>query len=139
MSDRAKNVVFVVIALVALSVIGVGLAGGDTSQPTDAERVDSLAARIKCPFCNGESLKESQSSIAAEYRALIAQRVETGATDDEIIGEFVANFGESYILDTSTTGWSVGLWIVPMLGFIVGGGVVFWLYRSSRSRSGVTP
>lgn len=139
MSDRGKNLVFGVVALVAVTVIGVGLAQGDTSQPTDAERVDALAARIKCPFCNGESLKESQSSIAAEYRTLIKERVEAGATDDEIIAEFVANFGDSYILDTSTTVWSRGLWIVPMLGLLVGGGVVAWLYRSSRSRSDVTP
>jgi len=139
MSDRTKNVAFAVVALVALSIIGVGLAQGDTSQPSDAERVDALAARIKCPFCSGESLKESQSTVAAEYRTLIEERVKAGVTDDGIIAEFVANFGDSYILDTSTTVWSFGLWIVPILGLLVGGGVVAWLYRSSRSRSGVAP
>ncbi|MFV1969741.1 MAG: cytochrome c-type biogenesis protein CcmH [Acidimicrobiia bacterium] len=138
MSDRMKNVAFAVVALVAISVIGVGLGQTDTSPPTDAERVDALAARIKCPFCNGESLYDSQASIAVEYRTLIRERVEAGATDDEIIAEFVANFGDSYILDTSTTGWSFGLWMVPMLGFIVGGAVLVWLSMSSRSRSRVT-
>ena len=133
-----KNVAFAVIAIVAISVIGVGLGRGDTTPPTDAERVDALAARIKCPFCNGESLYDSQSTIANEYRTLIRERVEAGATDDEIIAEFVANFGDSYILDTSTTGWSLGLWIVPVLGFIVGGVVIAWLSVSSRSRSRVT-
>ncbi|GMR02628.1 MAG: hypothetical protein BMS9Abin20_0970 [Acidimicrobiia bacterium] len=137
MSDRAKNVTFIAVALIALSVIVVGLNQGNTSQRTDEDRVDALAATIKCPFCNGESLKESQSSIAAEYRALIKQRVEAGVTDDEIIAEFAANFGDSYILDTSTTKWSAALWIVPLLAIIVGGGVLAWLWRSSRSRSRV--
>ncbi len=137
MSDRTKNFTFVAVALIALSVIVVGLNQGNTSQRTDEDRVDALAATIKCPFCNGESLKDSQSSIASEYRALIKQRVEAGATDDEIIAEFAANFGDSFILDTSTTKWSTALWIVPLLAITVGGGVLAWLWRSSRSRSRV--
>ncbi len=138
MSDRAKNAIFAVIAVLALGVIVAGLAPGDPTPPTDAERVDALAAAIKCPFCNGESLKESQSSVAAEYRALIAERVAGGATDDEIIDEFAARFGDSYILDTSTTGWSVALWIVPVLAIVTGAGVVMWMYRSAKQRSKVT-
>jgi len=91
----------------------------------------------KCPFCNGESLKESQSSVAAEYRALIAERIAAGLTDEEIIDEFAARFGDSYILDTSTTGWSIALWIVPILAISLGASVVTWMYRSARRRSEV--
>lgn len=134
MTDRAKNMMFGVIALAALAVIGVGLSTGDDSPPSDAERVDSLAASIKCPFCNGESLYESQSTVAAEYRALIAERVAGGATDEEVIAEFAANFGDSYILDAATTGWSLTLWIVPVLGIAAGASVIAWLRRSAQRR-----
>ncbi len=137
MTDRTKNAIFGAIGVLALVVIVAGLLPGDSTPPTDAERVDILAASIKCPFCNGESLKESQSSVAAEYRALIAQRVADGATDDEVIDEFAAKFGDSYILDTSTTSWSIALWIVPILAIAVGAGVVTWMYRSTRRRSEV--
>lgn len=137
MTDRTKNAIFGAIGVLALVVIVAGLLPGDSTPPTDAERVDILAASIKCPFCNGESLKESQSSVAAEYRALIAQRVADGATDDEVIDEFAAKFGDSYILDTSTTNWSIALWIVPILAIAVGAGVVTWMYRSTRRRSEV--
>lgn len=139
MTDLTKNLIFGAIAAVALVVIGVGLVSGDDSPPTEAERVDALAASIKCPFCNGESLYESQSTVASEYRALIAQRVADGATDDEVIAEFAANFGDSYILDTSTTSWSVALWIVPALAIAAGIGVITWLYRSARTRIKVSP
>ncbi|MCL1598630.1 MAG: cytochrome c-type biogenesis protein CcmH [Actinomycetia bacterium] len=137
MTDRTKNLIFGAIGALALVVIVAGLASGDSTPPTDAERVDTLASAIKCPFCNGESLKESQSSVAAEYRALIAQRVADGATDDEVIDEFAAKFGDSYILDTSTTSWSIALWIVPILAIAIGAGVVTWMYRSARRRSEV--
>ena len=137
MTDRTKNLIFGAIGAVALVVIVAGLASGDSTPPTEADRVDALASAIKCPFCNGESLKESQSSVAAEYRALIAQRVADGATDDEVIDEFAAKFGDSYILDTSTTSWSIALWIVPILAISIGAGVVTWMYRSARRRSEV--
>ena len=139
MSDRAKNLIFGAIGALALMVIVVGLTQGGTTAPTDAERVDALASSIKCPFCNGESLSESQSSVAAEYRVIIAQRVADGATDDEVIDEFVANFGDSYILDTSTSRWSLVLWIVPILAIVAGATVVAWMYRSGKQRTKISP
>jgi cytochrome c-type biogenesis protein CcmH/NrfF len=75
--------------------------------------------------------------VAAEYRVIIAQRVADGATDDEVIDEFAANFGNSYILDTSTSGWSLALWIVPILAIAAGAAVVAWMYRSGKQRTKV--
>jgi cytochrome c-type biogenesis protein CcmH len=138
MSDRMKNLLFGGVAVLALVIIVAGLTQGSSPDPTDAERVDSLASSIRCPFCNGESLSESQSSVAAEYRVIIAQRVADGATDDEVIEEFASNFGDSYILDTSTTRWSFALWLVPVLAIVAGAGVVAWMYRSGKQRTKVS-
>jgi len=139
MSDTAKNLIFGALGALALVVIVVGLAQGGSTVPTDAERVDALASSIKCPFCNGESLSESQSTVAAEYRVIIAQRVADGATDDEVIAEFAANFGDSYILDTSTSSWSLVLWLVPVLAIAAGAAVVGWMYHSGKQRTKVKP
>jgi cytochrome c-type biogenesis protein CcmH len=138
MTDRTKNTIFGAVVVIALGFIVAGLASGDPAPRTDADRVDIIAAAIKCPFCNGESLKESQSSVAAEYRTIIADRVASGLSDEEIIDEFAAKFGDSYILDTSTTSWSIALWIVPILAISVGAGVVTWMYRAGRRRAKVS-
>ena len=139
MSDKAKNLIFGAIGALALMVIVVGLTQGGSTAPTDAERVDALASSIKCPFCNGESLSESQSSVAGEYRVIIAQRVADGATDDEVIDEFASKFGDSYILDTSTSRWSLVLWLVPILALVAGATVVAWMYHSGKQRTKVKP
>jgi cytochrome c-type biogenesis protein CcmH len=138
MSDKTKNIIFAVVAVVALAVIVIGLGRGDASPPTDEERVEALASSIKCPFCNGESLAESQASVGGEYRVIIAQRVADGATDDEVIAEFAANFGDSYILDNSTNRWGPVLWIVPILAIAGGAAVVTWMYRSGKQRTKVS-
>jgi len=130
MSERTKTIAAVVVSLVAVSVIAAGLLASPVAAPTAQDRVASLSAAIKCPFCNGESLADSGSGVAADYRALIAERVSDGATDDQIRAEFADKFGDSYILDTSTSGWSVALWVIPIIA-LVGGGIAIVLFRRS--------
>ncbi len=139
MSDRLKSTLAIAIGAFALVVMVVGLASTGSSDPTSEDRVAALSVSIKCPFCNGESLADSASGVAADYRALIAVRVAEGATDDEILDEFAANFGDSFILDTSTSGWSVVLWLAPVAMLAVGIIAIVALRRSTVKRTGVEP
>jgi cytochrome c-type biogenesis protein CcmH len=139
MSDRLKSTLAIAIGAFALVVMVVGLASTGSSDPTSEDRVAALSDSIKCPFCNGESLADSASGVAADYRALIAVRVAEGATDDEILDEFAANFGDSFILDTSTSGWSVVLWLAPVAMLAVGIIAIVALRRSTVKRTGVEP
>lgn len=136
MTDPMKTILPIALSAIALGVIVVGLAGSPSSEPTTEERVSSLAASIKCPFCNGESLEDSASAVAADYRNLIEQRVEEGATDEEILDEFASNFGESFILDTSTSGWSFLLWALPVAALIGGMVAISVLRRESIAKAG---
>lgn len=136
MSDRARNIIVIGVSVVALSVIVLGLSSGPTAEASAEDRIAALSASIRCPFCNGESLADSQASVAADYRSLIAEQVEAGATDGEIIDAFAANFGDSFILDTSTTPWSVALWVIPAAALLIGGGAVLLMKRrTSKSRT----
>lgn len=137
MSERVRNVIAVTVSVVALGVIVFGFSAEPASAPTAEDRVATLSASIRCPFCNGESLTDSQASVAADYRALIAERVAAGATDTEIIEEFAANFGDSFILDTSTSVWSVALWVVPIAALVIGGGVVVVMRRNASARESI--
>ncbi len=139
MSDRVKSILPISVGAIAMAVMMVGLYSTGSSEPTAEDRVAALSDSIKCPFCNGESLADSASSVAADYRELIARRVAAGATDDEIIDEFVANFGDSFILDTSTSGWSVVLWLTPVVMLGVGVVAIVALRRSTQQRAKVEP
>lgn len=131
-----KTLLPIAIGAIALGIIVVGLAGGTGSEPTTDERVSALAASIKCPFCNGESLEDSSSGVAADYRAIIRERVEAGATNAEIRDEFAASFGDSYILDTSTSAWSLALWALPVAALIGGLVAIVGIRQASRASEG---
>ncbi len=134
MSDKVRNVIAIAVSVVALGVIIFGFSSEPRAEASAEDRIAALSASIRCPFCNGESLADSQAGVAADYRALIAERVEAGATDEEIIDEFAANFGDSFILDTSTSAWSVALWVVPIAALVVGAGAVLLMKHSASKR-----
>jgi len=137
MSDRAKNFIAIGVSLVAVAFIVFAFSAEPPSAVTAEDRIESLSSAIRCPFCNGESLADSQAGVAADYRALIAERIEAGATDEEIMDEFAANFGDSFILDTSTSAWSIALWLVPVLALLAGGAAVFVIKRGASERETV--
>jgi cytochrome c-type biogenesis protein CcmH len=134
MPERMKTLIPIALGAIALGIIVVGLAGGPAPVPTPEQRIETLSASIKCPFCNGESLADSGSSVAGDYREIIAERVLAGETDDQILDEFAARFGDSYILDGSTTQWTVALWAVPV-ALLIGGVVAIGMLRRASSSS----
>lgn len=136
MHERMRTLLPIAIGAIALGVIVVGLAGGPSPEPLPEQRIESLSAAIKCPFCNGESLADSGSSVAGDYREIITDRVIAGATDEEILDEFAARFGDSYILDGSTTQWTVALWAIPV-ALLIGGMVAIVAMRKSSTTEGV--
>jgi cytochrome c-type biogenesis protein CcmH len=130
MSERARNVFTGTISFAALLVMVVGLWPQAEATTDPSERSDAIAARLKCPFCAGESLADAQSGVARDLRTLIDERVASGASDAEVIDEFVDRYGEQILLDPPRTGWGVGLWLVPLL--IAGLGV--WAILGLRRR-----
>jgi cytochrome c-type biogenesis protein CcmH len=138
MSEHVRSIIAIALSGAALVVIVVGLAASDQPPANVEERVAALSASIKCPFCNGESLAESGSGVAADYRQLIAERVAAGFTDDEIRQEFADNFGDSFILDTSTSSWALALWIIPMVAMAAGVAVVVSMRRAAKQSDEVT-
>lgn len=138
MSEQVRSIIAIALSAAALVVIVVGLSASDQPPTTAEARVAALSASIKCPFCNGESLAESGSGVAADYRELIAERVASGYTDDEIRQEFADNFGDSFILDTSTSSWAIALWAIPVVAMAAGAAVVVSMRRGSKHSEEVT-
>lgn len=94
---------------------------GASTPVTDGERVVAIADRLRCPYCNGESIADAPSSIARDLQDFIAEEVALGSTDQEIIDFFVATYGEQVLLDPPLFGWGLWLWLLPLLGLGAGG------------------
>ena len=131
MSRRSMVNAGVLVGLVA--VLAIVLWPGPTTSPSDAERTVAIADRLRCPYCNGESIADAPSSIARDLQDFIAEEVARGATDGEIIDFFVATYGEQVLLDPPLSGWGLWLWLAPLVGLATGVGLIVHRLRDSSA------
>lgn len=123
---RARQALGWLVTAVLVSIVGFGIIAGP-SKPGD--RVDSLSAIIKCPQCQGESIKDSSALTARTMRTMVAEQVAEGRTDEEILDFFRSRYGDQAILDPGLSAATVALWAVPAV-FLAGGvSLVVWMGR----------
>ena len=132
MSERVRNIITVGL-LVAMAVALVTLVA---TSPTDADRVDSIGNRIKCPVCQGESIADSPSQMARDMMAVIEERVADGASDEAIIDELLFSYSGAVLLDPPASGPTLVLWIAPAAALLLGAGVIVWWRRHPVPDSG---
>lgn len=101
-------------AIVALAALAIGAVDAGSPQ-TDGERVSELAATIRCPQCRGQSVAESNVTIAREIRADIRVRVEAGESDDQIRQVYIDRYGQSIVLTPDGTGFTGLVWVIPVV------------------------
>ncbi|MEM7141065.1 MAG: cytochrome c-type biogenesis protein [Actinomycetota bacterium] len=90
----------------------------DEGEPrTDADRAYAISKTIGCPVCQGQSVAESDATVAKTIRLTIAQRIDEGRTDAEIRGELRQAYGEDVDYTPSGDGITSLVWILPVVGF----------------------
>lgn len=104
-----------------LAVVAVTMALALAPHPeTQTERVSRLASELRCPVCQGLSVEDSPSDTAREMRALVAQRVAEGRTDDQIRAEFRASYGDWIFLSPPWLDARGAVWLLPVATALIG-------------------
>lgn len=135
MSERARNrTIGGLIAIMAIALLFLA----STYEPPD-DRVERIGASIKCPVCQGESIANSPASMATDMMDLVAERVELGASDDEIIAELLSSFSGAVLLDPPVSGPTLLLWIAPFGALVAGIAVIVWWRRHPGNETGLQP
>ncbi len=108
---------------------GIVLAGIAAGPTEPGSRVDSLTAVIRCPQCQGESIKDSSAPTARTMRLIVAEQIEAGQTDREILDYFRGLYGEQVVLDPGVSTGTIALWAIPLLALLAGLGLIRWQAR----------
>lgn len=129
MADSLRRAVGWAVAGAALLVIVVGLLPQEAQADPD-QREQYLSERIACPWCDGQSLAESDSQVARDLVVILREQIDEGWTDRQIYDFFASSYGEQVILEPPLAGWGIALWGLPVVALIVGGWVIW--QRQSR-------
>ncbi len=102
---------------------------------TNADRVHQLAQGLACPVCAGQSVAESDVSVAREIRRQIALWVDEGRSDAYIREQIVSVYGEQTDYNPPASGLSSLVWILPLVASGGIGAVLVVTLRSARRRA----
>lgn len=121
---------------IVLVLVAASLAGPAFGAPTLEDQVDAVARDLMCPVCAGQTVAESNSTLAVQMRAEIRRRLQQGETREQILAYFVGEFGESVLAAPPKRGAGLALWLAPVAVFVVGLVVMVRYLRSiSRPRT----
>lgn len=110
------------LVIIAILATALAVAWSARPQPVSADdRVDRIAAELRCPVCQGLSVEDSPSDTARSMKALVATRVGEGRTDDEIRAEFQRSYGDWILLSPPLLSVNGLVWLAPLAAVIAGG------------------
>ncbi len=150
MSRTLKIAIFVcwvVAILLLIALTSVALAQGGTPPPptpvtrreVTADDVNRIAKQMYCPVCENEPLDACRTAACQQWRAQIGQMLSEGQTEQQIKDYFVARYGVRVLAQPPAEGTSLLLYVLPIVGLIVGVVVIVWLLRRLRARGAQVP
>ena len=133
---RAALGALILTALIAAAGVGLARSVEDTGRE---DPVRAVAAGLRCPACQGESVADSRSPIAAAMRQVVADQLAQGRDRDEIRRWFVQRYGADVLTDPPARGVALLLWGVPGLTLLIAGYAALRALRPRAAPVGVVP
>ena len=97
--------------------------------------VSEISKELMCPVCRGQTVAESNSTLANDFREIIKKKLEAGESKEEILNYFINRYGESVLASPPAKGIRIIVWFAPLLAIIIG---FFILVKFIRSRNVLT-
>jgi cytochrome c-type biogenesis protein CcmH len=86
-------------------------------------RARDLSKGLRCLVCRNENIDDSHATIARDLRLFLRERIAAGDTDEQAIAAIVARYGEYVLLNPTTGGANILLWLAGPLLLLMGGGI----------------
>jgi len=103
--------------------------------PAHGQAVTSteIEAELMCDCGCGDVLANCTCSRSDEMRAIITGMINQGRSKTQVLGEFVAQFGEVILSSPPRKGFNLVAYGVPMTGFFIGSVLAIGMARRWRS------
>ncbi len=104
-----------------------------TDAGTIEDQVAEISGELMCPVCEGQSVAESNAQLARDMRAVIKTKLLEGNTKEEIMDYFVSSYGETILASPPPRGFSVILWLLPVLSVLIGAAIILRTIHAYRA------
>ena len=93
-------------------------------------RFKKLSNELRCPTCQGLSVKDSEAGFSTSIKGKIRELMKQGKSDEEIMAYFVERYGEWILRAPPVSGFNLVLWVLPGAAIVTG--LLLVLYRSKN-------
>ena len=132
------------IAFILLILVGaVAFAqGGDPNNPHNLspeqlQRAIGIQEQLWCPVCQGVRLDACEQKVCQQMREMIDEMLLEGKTNQEIIDEFVVQYGVVILGEPPKEGINLMAWLMPVLMVVLGLGFAFWMSKKWSQKKSV--
>lgn len=117
--------VFALLGTVAMTSAGQGIPAGPPGDSLLEARTREVAAQLRCPVCQGNSIQDSPSELALEMKGVVREQLQAGKSPEDVKRYFVDKYGEWILLEPKAAGFNLVVYFLPVLGIVVGA-LVIW-------------
>jgi len=113
---------------------------GPAPDPEDVGRIaHGIAAKLRCPVCQGLSAADSTSAAALAMQKRIKELGAAGYDEQQIEDYFTERYSEWILLEPSSQGLNQILWMLPWVGAGLGVGIAAYTMASWQRRRAEDP
>jgi cytochrome c-type biogenesis protein CcmH len=132
--------------LLALALLVIAVTGNAAAQSVprgiDEQQVYEVASQLRCVVCQNLSVADSPSEMASQMRAIVRERLAAGETPTQVRQYFVERYGDWILLAPPRRGFTLLVWLAPLVAVAAGIGIVAVLvvrWTRRRPRTGPPP
>jgi cytochrome c-type biogenesis protein CcmH len=107
------------------------------AQEPDYDHVNEIAKNLNCPTCTGINLADCRTLTCEQWRNQINDLVAQGYSDEEVLNYFATRYGTQVLQEPPKSGWTLFLWVLPVLALLVGGGWLIFAMRGWANQKAV--
>lgn len=126
-----KKLTTILLALF-LALISTSIASAQESDPADdvtQDEVNEIASGLYCPVCENVPLDVCPTQACEDWRSEIRTMLARGEDEAAIQEYFVDRYGQRVLATPEARGLDLFVWLLPLMGVIVGAGVLFFSLR----------
>ena len=101
--------------------------------PALEARARSISKNLRCLVCQNQSIDDSDAPLAKDLRLLVRNQIVSGKTDEKIISDIAARYGDFVLLNPPINQKTIILWLSPMLILLAGGVSLYIYFRKRKS------
>lgn len=118
--SRFALFIAVLLLLMAFAIPAMAQDGGseDDAVPTRVitdDDVNKIARVVYCPVCESTPLDVCQTQACADWRQIIRDMLEEGATEQDVYDYFSNLYGDRVLAEPPFEGFSLLIWLVPLI------------------------